>query len=70
MQTYDTREGDTVDGIAWRQYGTVNSTILRAVLDANPGLADAGAILPAGLAVSLPILVTTAEESQGVSLWT
>ena len=60
------REGDTVDQIAARCYdGDTAMTV--AILEANPGLADLGPILPRGTLVSLPAkLAATAEIT---NLW-
>lgn len=55
MTRYRTKEGDSVDAIAWKHYGTRRGAA-EAVLDANRGLADAGALLPAGLLIDLPDL--------------
>ena len=64
--TYRTREGDILDAICWRHYGRENATI--EVLKVNPGLADKGTILPSGIEIILPDLVTpVAKESS--SLW-
>ena len=52
MTTYRTIEGDTADLIAWRHYGDEARFV--AVFDANPGLADLGAVLPSGILVRLP----------------
>lgn len=58
---------DTVDAICWRHYGrTLGMT--EAVLAANPGLAAVGPILPHGLEVELPELVSTS-TAQTVQLW-
>lgn len=65
---YNTREGDTVDYIAWKFYGSTTNQVVEAVLAANRGLADQGAVLPAGLAITLPE-VTAPATSQGVRLW-
>jgi len=51
------RQGDTVDAICWRHYGRTDGTV-EAVLEANAGLADFGAVLPAGTVVFLPDLNT------------
>jgi phage tail protein X len=69
---YLSREGDTLDYIAWAQYGTVTPSILNAVLAANYGLADLGPVLPVGTVVALPeIDVATDVATTGeVSLWT
>lgn len=69
MRIYKTRAGDVVDEIAWRHYGIVNAAILRSVFAANPSLADAGGVLPAGLDVTLPDIEAPATVSEGVTLW-
>lgn len=68
--TYNTRDGDTVDVIVWRHYGAQSPDVLRQVFEANPGLADRGAILPAGVSITLPDIVRPAGLTKGVSLWT
>ena len=47
------REGDMLDQLLWRDAGLGPAEISR-VLDANPGLADLGAILPLGTIVIVP----------------
>lgn len=68
MNTYLTREGDTIDFVCWKFYGSTANKVVESVLDANFGLADYGAQLPAGLAISLPEL-TEPSKTQGVKLW-
>jgi phage tail protein X len=68
MNTYTTREGDTADYIAWKYYGTQGNQVTEQLLDANPGLADRGPVLPGGLTINLPVIDTTAKV-QGVKLW-
>lgn len=68
-QEYETRDGDVVDEIAWRQYGFVDATVLRLVLEANPGLADRGVVLPAGVMIVLPDVPQPSTASESVSLW-
>lgn len=63
-----TQQNDTVDALCWRHYGRT-SGVVEAVLDANPGLADKGAVLPSGLLVTLPELQAAAPERQMVNLW-
>ncbi|WDM87546.1 tail protein X [Pseudomonas asiatica] len=63
-----TQQNDTVDALCWRHYGRT-AGVVEAVLDANPGLADRGPVLPAGLLVTLPEQQTAAPEQQMVSLW-
>lgn len=50
---YRTRRGDMLDQICWRHYGQQSGAVER-VLEANPGLADRGPVLPEGLEVTLP----------------
>jgi phage tail protein X len=69
MQTYIARDGDTVDSIAWRYYGRVTASILQTVLEANRGLADAGAVLPAGTNLVLPDIDLTTQVEAAVTLW-
>jgi len=66
--TYTTREGDAVDYIAWRYYGTRAGLATEQLLAANPGLATRGSVLPAGVVITLPAIDTT-ETSAGVKLW-
>lgn len=53
------RQGDTLDELIWRERGLGAADIGR-VLALNPGLADAGAILPIGTAVTLPASIAPA----------
>ena len=63
-----TQQNDTVDALCWRHYGRT-AGVVEAVLNANPGLASHGAVLPAGLLITLPDIQTSAPERQMVSLW-
>ncbi|MEE9946551.1 MAG: tail protein X [Pseudomonas asiatica] len=63
-----TQQNDTVDALCWRHYGRT-AGVVEAVLDANPGLADKGPVLPSGLLVTLPELQAAAPERQMVNLW-
>lgn len=53
MATYTCIAGDMVDAICVAVYGE-ESGYTEAVLEANPGLADLGPVLPAGTIVKLP----------------
>jgi len=66
---YKTSDGDVVDFITWQHYGVESPDVLRAVYDANPGLADQGAVLPRGLTVVLPDISQPSTLTTGVSLW-
>lgn len=65
---YITREGDTLDRIAWKFYGSTANRVVEQVLEANHGLADLGPQLPAGRRITLPEIVAPAEQ-KGVRLW-
>jgi phage tail protein X len=63
-----TQQNETVDGLCWRHYGRT-AGVTEAVLDANPGLADHGPILPQGIVVTLPEAQPAAPQRQMVNLW-
>lgn len=65
---YRSKEGDTVDSVVWAYYGRQDALIVETVLEANPGAADLGPILPAGTRLVLPEIATPAQR-QGVRLW-
>ncbi|SAL03076.1 tail protein [Caballeronia fortuita] len=70
--TYITRDGDTLDYIAWKQYGAATTAIVNALLAANFGLADLGPVLSAGVSVVLPTIDADTKKAttQEVTLWT
>jgi phage tail protein X len=68
MIKYVTADGDTVDYICWKQYGTHENRVAEQLLEANPGLAARGPVLPAGVIIYLPEVVK-AEATEGVRLW-
>ena len=61
-------QNDTVDSLCWRYYGRT-AGVTEAVLQANPGLADYGPVLPLGLVVNMPEAQTSAPQRQMVNLW-
>ncbi|MCW2479172.1 tail protein X [Candidatus Symbiopectobacterium sp. NZEC135] len=61
------QQGDTLDALCYRHYGRTQGAV-EAVLSVNPGLADYGAILPHGTAVTLPD-IATAPVRESVQLW-
>lgn len=66
---YKTREGDTVDSICWEYYGGIIGSVEK-VLEANPGLAAKGAVLDAGIVVTLPDIPSPPERRRRpVRLW-
>ncbi|PMP51659.1 MULTISPECIES: tail protein X [Vibrio] len=64
---YRTRTGDMLDWVCTQYYGE-RPRAVEAVLDANPGLAAYGPVLPAGLVIELPDL-GPAEDTSTISLW-
>lgn len=67
--TYQTRDGDVLDAVCALHYGAENlSYIVTQVLEANPGLADIGAVYPSGLFITLPDLEPPVQDS-AFSLW-
>lgn len=67
--TYITKEGDTADSIAWNYYGDDAVKAAERLLEANPGLADYGPELLAGITITLPVIATTATNEGGLKLW-
>ncbi len=63
---YTTKDGDVLDRLCWKYYGFESA--VTAVLEANPGLADLGPVLSAGVEITLPE-VTTPEPNQGINIW-
>jgi len=66
MITYTTKDGDMLDRVCWEYYG-MESAVTK-VLEANPGLADLGPVLSAGVEIVLPEIATP-EPDQGINLW-
>lgn len=65
METVHTQQGDTVDRLTWRHYG--DTAMTESILEANPGLAAYGPILPHGIRVRLPPRQTVSTPT--VTLW-
>lgn len=66
--TYRTMQGEMVDAICRRVYGD-ESGYVEAVLDANPGLAVSGVLLPDRTEIALPNTTKAAETVPMVALW-
>ena len=65
-----TRAGDTVNALLYRETGRSDDSAEEALWTLNPGLAEYGAILPAGVIVRLPVLeARDAEVRQAVTVW-
>jgi phage tail protein X len=69
MSDYLSRQGDCVDYICWKHYGTERGGTVEAVLEANPGIGDFGPILPAGVKITLPELSQPAQAEAVINLW-
>ena len=67
--TVTARQGDTLDGLIWRDRG-LGIEDCPTVLAANPGLAAIGATLPAGMTVIIPPISAPAPLVRDVvQLW-
>ncbi|OEY67469.1 tail protein X [Marinobacter sp. X15-166B] len=60
-------QGDTVDLICYRHYGYTDG-VTEVVLEANPGLAKHGPVLPMGTRVHLPEVAAQPTKTS-VQLW-
>lgn len=61
-------QGDTVDLICHRHLGRTD--LVEAVLEANPGIAALGPVLPMGTPLDLPdAIATTAPSKNIIRLW-
>lgn len=67
--TYLSKEGDTLDFIVWKQYGTTENGIVEKVLSANRGLSDKGPIIPTGTLITLPEIKAEQITTAKVKLW-
>ena len=57
MAQYSTKDGDTLDEIAYRYYGYTYNKVVENIIEANFGITDYPAILPAGVLNLLPAFV-------------
>ena len=65
MEKIIASDGDRLDLICWKHYGTLSGRVVEQVLNANPGMAMTH-LLRAGQEVNLPIVEIRPRE---VSLW-
>lgn len=65
MTTVRANQGDTLDQLVMRYYGSTSMT--EAVLAANPGIAAHGPTLPMGTLVNLPTVKPA--KKIGIRLW-
>lgn len=63
------RQGDSIDAICHRHYGRTAGCV-EAVLNANPGLAAVGPVLPMGTIIDLPEETPSEKTTNMVQLWT
>lgn len=68
MASTRAHQGDTIDAICWRFYGRT-AGVVEQVLDANPGLANHGPVLPNGTLINMPEAATQPAQRQLVNLW-
>lgn len=62
-------QGDTLDALCWRHLGRT-AGVVEAALEANPGLAALGVVLPHGTPIDLPEPTTTAPARRAlIQLW-
>jgi phage tail protein X len=54
FETVVTTEGDMVDLIAFKRFGDT-AGITETIYEANPGLAEQGPVLPAGVVIRVPV---------------
>lgn len=68
MAQYRTKDGDVLDAICTRHYNGAKFDIV-TVYEVNPGLADHGPVMPAGLIITLPDVDDTPAPAATVRLW-
>lgn len=68
MSLYRTNDGDMLDDICVRHYGSAQGFV-ELVLDANPGLAERAPKLPAGLVIELLDVASRSLHKATIRLW-
>jgi phage tail protein X len=68
MAQYLTKEGDMLDEIAYRYYGSTTNKVVENIIDANFNISNYGPILPSGILIELPEIKQTVEKRK-VKLW-
>ena len=69
MRSVRSVAGDTVNQLLYRHLGRSDDAAEEALWLQNPGLAEHGPVLPAGVRVVLPELEEKAKASAPVSAW-
>lgn len=62
------QQGDTLDQLCQRHLGRTGG-VVEAALEANPGLAALGPVLPMGTPVTLPDQASAAAQTSLLQLW-
>lgn len=65
---YTTRQGETVDLACLAHYGRT-AQVVEVVIDANPGLAALGPVLPLGTKITMPDISLGKDQPRLVKLW-
>lgn len=68
MNQYRAAEGDRLDIIVFKAYGSIDADVMAAVLDANEHLLDR-TVLHGGDIVYLPEIETAQDVAQTKALW-
>ena len=68
MNQYRAVEGDRLDIIVFKAYGSIDAVVFDAVLDANEHLLESS-VLKAGDIVYLPEVVRSVDEKKTEALW-
>ena len=68
LETIQTRAGEMLDELVWHHRGRTAGLVEKA-LELNPGLADLGPTLPAGLTILLPEAASAQPLRETVKLW-
>lgn len=67
-RTVHAQQHDTLDAICYRAYGRT-AGVTEQVLQANPGLAELGPVLPHGTPITLPDIPQQPSRTLTVQLW-
>lgn len=68
LETVTSKSGEMLDQLVWRHRGSTAGLVEKA-LELNPGLADLGPVLPAGVAITLPDPAAAQPVRETVKLW-
>lgn len=67
-QYYHSFDGDVLDHIVWKHYGSATPETLKMIYGANVGLSAYGTVLPEGLKIFLPD-IPPAPNQEAMRLW-